>query len=32
MEKLCDYVLHHAETYGVLCDHHLDFARDVRAG
>lgn len=32
MEKLCDYVLHHAEMYGVLYDHHMEFARDVRAG
>ena len=32
MEKLCDYVIHQAKVYGVLYDHHLDFARDVRAG
>jgi hypothetical protein len=32
MEKLCGYVIHQAKEYGVLYDHHLDFARDVRAG
>jgi hypothetical protein len=32
MGKLCNYVIHHATMYGVLYDHHMEFARDVRAG
>jgi hypothetical protein len=31
MAKLCDYVIQQAEAYGVMYDHHLKFARDVRA-
>lgn len=31
MSKLCKYVMQQAEAYGVLYDHHLEFARDVRA-
>lgn len=31
MSKLCNYVIQQAEAYGVLYDHHLEFARDVRA-
>jgi len=32
MNKLCDYVVQQADALGVLYEHHLDFAQDVRAG
>lgn len=32
MTKLCDYVLHHANMYGILYEDYLDLARDIRAG
>jgi hypothetical protein len=32
MDKLCDYIVHHAGVYGVLYDHHIEFGREVRAG
>lgn len=32
MQKLCDYIVYHADNYGVIYDHHMEFARDVRKG
>jgi hypothetical protein len=32
MDQLCEYVIYQAGMLGVFYDHHMEFARDVRAG